>query len=78
MTPTSLLLALAAGLFLAPIVRAETLDFSWPQNVGPLNPHLYSPNQMFAQAMVYEGLVKFMPDGTVAPALATGWCATSA
>ena len=28
---------------------------------------------MFAQAMVYEGLVKYMPDGSVAPALATGW-----
>ena len=65
--------ALVVGLASAAVARAETLDFSWPQNVGPLNPHLYSPNQMFAQAMVYEGLVTYMPDGTVAPALATGW-----
>lgn len=70
---TAIALALAAVLALAPAAHAETLDFSWPQNVGPLNPHLYSPNQMFAQAMVYEGLVKYMPDGSVAPALATGW-----
>jgi nickel transport system substrate-binding protein len=52
---------------------ADTLKFSWPTNVGPLNPHLYSPNQMFAQAMVYEPLVKYQPDGTVAPWLATSW-----
>ncbi|MBL3569743.1 nickel ABC transporter, nickel/metallophore periplasmic binding protein [Rhodovulum sulfidophilum] len=73
MKPIAVALALAAGLGLAPALRAETLDFSWPLNVGPLNPHLYSPSQMFAQAMVYEGLVKYRPDGTVAPALATHW-----
>lgn len=52
---------------------ADTLKFSWPSNVGPLNPHLYSPNQMFAQAMVYEPLVKYQADGTVAPWLAASW-----
>lgn len=52
---------------------AQTLDFSWSQNVGPLNPHGYSPNQMFAQAMVYEPLVKYQSDGTLAPWLAESW-----
>lgn len=49
------------------------LAFSWPLNVGPLNPHLYSPNQMFAQAMVYEPLVRYRADGTVGPWLAASW-----
>lgn len=49
------------------------LDFSWPSNVGPLNPHLYSPNQMFAQGMVYEPLVRYQADGTIAPWLALSW-----
>jgi nickel transport system substrate-binding protein len=35
-------------------------------NVGPLNPHLYTPNQMFAQSMVYEPLVKYQADGSAA------------
>lgn len=49
------------------------LNFSWPTNVGPLNPHLYGPNQMFAQAMVYEPLVRYQADGTLAPWLAQSW-----
>lgn len=49
------------------------LDFSWPANVGPLNPHLYTPNQMFAQAMVYEPLVRYQHDGTITPWLARSW-----
>lgn len=49
------------------------LNFSWPVNVGPLNPHLYSPNQMFAQNMVYEPLVHYNADGTVGPWLAKSW-----
>lgn len=66
---TVAVLALATPL----AAQEQKLDFSWPQNVGPLNPHTYSPNQMFAQAMVYEPLVKYMPDGTVAPWLAESW-----
>lgn len=57
----------------APAVAGPALDFSWPVNVGPLNPHLYSPNQMFAQAMVYEPLVRYRADGTVVPWLAASW-----
>ncbi|MDO3385394.1 hypothetical protein QWI17_06015, partial [Gilvimarinus sp. SDUM040013] len=34
-----------------------TLVYSWPVNAGPLDPRGYSPNQMYAQAMVYEPLV---------------------
>ncbi|RCK49854.1 nickel ABC transporter substrate-binding protein [Thalassospira profundimaris] len=56
-----------------PGVAGPVLNFSWPVNVGPLNPHLYAPNQMFAQNMVYEPLVKYRADGTVGPWLAESW-----
>ena len=51
----------------------DVLVYSWSSNVGPLNPHLYSPNQMFAQAMVYEPLVRYQADGSVVPWLAESW-----
>ncbi|MCU0594957.1 MAG: nickel ABC transporter substrate-binding protein [Desulfobacterota bacterium] len=51
----------------------KTLIYSWPGNVGPLNPHLYSPNQMFAQAMVYEPLVRYGEGGKLLPWLAESW-----
>lgn len=54
-------------------INPGRLNFSWPVNVGPLNPHLYTPNQMFAQSMVYEPLVKYQADGSVAPWLAQSW-----
>lgn len=53
--------------------HATELTTASPVNIGPLNPHLYTPNQMFAQSMVYEPLVKYQADGTVAPWLATHW-----
>ncbi|MDO5653817.1 MAG: nickel ABC transporter substrate-binding protein [Brachymonas sp.] len=49
------------------------LVFASMLNMGPLNPHLYSPNQMMGQAMVYESLVKYEKDGTVVPWLAESW-----
>ncbi|MDR2398754.1 MAG: ABC transporter substrate-binding protein, partial [Spirochaetaceae bacterium] len=52
---------------------ADTIVYSYPGNVGPLNPHLYSPNAMFAQVMLYEALVKLNDDGTIGPALAESW-----
>jgi len=52
---------------------ATTLTTAWPVNVGPLNPHLYSPNQMFAQAMVYEPLVRYAEGGHIEPCLASSW-----
>lgn len=68
----ALLLGLSLAAFCAaPALAAKTeLTFSWPSNCGPLNPHLYSPNQMYAQAMVYEPLVHYGDDGSVVPWLA--------
>jgi nickel transport system substrate-binding protein len=52
----------------------DTVVYSYPSNVGgPLNPHMYSPSQMFAQTMVYETLVKTNLDGTMGPCLAESW-----
>ncbi len=51
----------------------DTLVYSWSSNVGVLNPHMYSPNQMFAQAMVYEPLVGYGDDGVIVPCLAERW-----
>ena len=51
----------------------STLVYSYMSNVGPLNPHMYSPNQIFAQAMVYEQLVRLNRDGKIGPALAERW-----
>jgi nickel transport system substrate-binding protein len=56
-----------------PAAQSDTLNYSWSANVGPLNPHAYSPNQMFAQAMVYESLVRYAKGGTVVPWLAESW-----
>lgn len=71
---TGLLVLVFAGHALAlPPAGEGVLNYSWPANVGPLNPHLYSPSQMFAQAMVYEPLVRYQADGTIAPWLATSW-----
>lgn len=50
----------------------DTLNFAVSKNVGPLNPHLYSPNEMFAQNMVYEGLVDYDKSGVI-PKLASSW-----
>lgn len=70
--------ALLACAMLLPAHAADkdTLTYSWASNVGPLNPHLYSPNQMFAQALVYEPLVRYGKDGTVQPWLAESWSIT--
>lgn len=57
-----------------PVQAAKTeLTFSWSSNAGPLNPHLYSPNQMYAQAMLYEPLVQYGEDGSAVPWLAKAW-----
>lgn len=66
-------LAILALLVSGPARAETTLTYSWTANVGPLNPHAYAPNEMFGQAMVYEPLVKYQVDGTVAPWLATDW-----
>lgn len=63
------LLALFACAPLLACAASNEITTAWPVNVGPLNPHLYTPNQMYAQSMVYEPLVKYQADGSVKP----GW-----
>lgn len=64
---------LACVSFFAHAAPSDEITTAWPVNVGPLNPHLYTPNQMFAQSMVYEPLVKYQADGSVIPWLAKSW-----
>ena len=53
--------------------KAKVLQFSSSHDIGELNPHMYSPNQMFAQDMVYEPLVRYTEGGKVVPHLAEKW-----
>ena len=62
-----------SGASLAGAAGRDTLVFSWSGNAGPLNPHLYSPNQMYGQNMIYESLVKYGADGEIKPWLAKSW-----
>jgi nickel transport system substrate-binding protein len=65
---------LATSLLAAPALSAKTtITYSWPTNVGSLNPHLYQPEQMFAQGMVYEPLVRTVEGGGIEPWLAQSW-----
>lgn len=68
-----LLAVLACAPLLTRAAAPDEITTAWPVNVGPLNPHLYTPNQMFAQSMVYEPLVKYQADGSVKPWLAKSW-----
>lgn len=69
----TLLALLACASFFAHAAPSDEITTAWPVNVGPLNPHLYTPNQMFAQSMVYEPLVKYQANGSVIPWLAKSW-----
>ncbi|MDM2942106.1 nickel ABC transporter substrate-binding protein [Citrobacter sp. Cm038] len=69
----TLIALLACAPFFAQAAASDEITTAWPVNVGPLNPHLYTPNQMFAQSMVYEPLVKYQADGSVIPWLAKSW-----
>lgn len=51
----------------------DSLTYAWSANVGPLNPHGYGANKMFAQALVYEGLVLYGEGGAILPCLAESW-----
>lgn len=42
-------------------------------SAGPINPHQYSPNALWAQDWIYEGLVSYGQDGEIVPALAETW-----
>lgn len=48
----------------------KTILYSFMSNVGPLNPHMYSSNQMFNRTMVYDPLAKLSADGSISLALA--------
>ncbi|MDO5045922.1 nickel ABC transporter substrate-binding protein [Campylobacter sp.] len=65
--------AMAVLLAVLTLNAKDTLNFAVTKNVGPLNPHLYSPNAMFAQDMVYESLVRYGDDGKIYPWLAKSW-----
>lgn len=43
------------------------------ESAGPINPHQYAPNALWAQDWIYEGLVSYGQDGVIVPALATSW-----
>lgn len=42
-------------------------------SAGPINPHQYAPNALWAQDWIYEGLVSYGQDGEILPALAKSW-----
>lgn len=50
----------------------KVVTMSWPRDIGPMNPHLYNPSQMFAQSMIFESLVAYK-DGKIEPNLAESW-----
>ncbi|MCY9589899.1 nickel ABC transporter, nickel/metallophore periplasmic binding protein [Paenibacillus chitinolyticus] len=51
----------------------KTLTISWPKDIGPLNPHEYTPNEFFAQGMYYEPLIDYGEGGKLVPKLAESW-----
>lgn len=56
--------------------QVKIIKYAADKNVADgilLNPHLYSPNYMFAQDMVYEGFVAFSEDSRIIPSLASSW-----
>ncbi len=62
-----LLLFICTGLFAKEIVSA------WESNAGELNPHAYSSNQMYAQIMLYQPLVRYDENGQFVPEVAESW-----
>ena len=54
-------------------VAAGTSGGALLKTVGPMNPHLYGLNQLFAQDWLYEGLVGYGQDGEITPVLAKSW-----
>ena len=51
----------------------KTLNIAYKENVGALNPQGYNKNAMFAQNLLYEGLVRVGKNGEIIPSLATSW-----
>ena len=53
--------------------KEKTLTLPWPRDIGEMNPHVYNPSQLIAQAMIYEPLVSYKEGGKLEPALAESW-----
>ncbi|TLE00146.1 nickel ABC transporter, nickel/metallophore periplasmic binding protein [Helicobacter muridarum] len=53
-------------------LQSNMLKIAVSSNVGKLNPQGYAA-QMYAQNMIYEGLVKIDSKGQIVPSLATSW-----
>ncbi len=51
----------------------DTLVYAWSSHVGPLHPHDYGANMMFAQNFVYEPLLQYGQGGEILPCLAQSW-----
>ncbi|KAB8126584.1 nickel ABC transporter, nickel/metallophore periplasmic binding protein [Gracilibacillus oryzae] len=51
----------------------KKLTISWNKDIGEINPHMYAPNEMYAQDMVYESLVRYGEKGKIEPGLAKEW-----
>ena len=54
-------------------MSTKTLKIAYSQNVGALNPQGYGKNAMFAQNLVFEGLVRLNKNGEIVPSLASAW-----
>ncbi|MDR2350159.1 MAG: nickel ABC transporter substrate-binding protein [Deltaproteobacteria bacterium] len=70
-------LALTLSFIFMPTAQSSadptTIVYSFPVNVGPGNPHLYLPNQVFMQQMIYDKLVSYGKGGVIEPCLAESW-----
>ena len=55
------------------VVSPKVLKIAYSQNVGALNPQGYNKNAMFAQNLLYEGLLKADKNGAIIPSLATSF-----
>lgn len=55
------------------VYGSHVLNVAVSQNVGDMNPQGYNFNQMYAQNMIYEGLVKTDKKGEIVPSLAVSW-----
>ena len=55
------------------VASPKVLKIAYSQNVGALNPQGYNKNAMFAQNLLYEGLLKADKNGAIIPSLATSF-----
>lgn len=53
--------------------QTKTIIYSFPVNMGPLNPHMYLPNQALGQMLLFDRLVDYGRNGRLEPSLASSW-----